>query len=241
MLRFSSVRLLGALALASTLAACARTDAKAAGQKVVASGGDVAPAPSASGMASGLTDSVSAQADRGRVRGASAAPIWIVEISDFQCPFCKDWHDKVFATIDRDYVKTGKVRLAYLNFPLSSIHRNAQAAAEAAMCASVQGKFWELHSSLFDTQSKWQGLSDPKATFDSLAVAAGVEPKTWRSCMTTHATAALITADHDRSQSAGVQSTPTFFIGSQKIEGALPLDNFRQVIDQELAKAGAPR
>jgi protein-disulfide isomerase len=240
MLRFSSARLLGALALASTLAACARTDANGAGHKVVASGGDVAPTPSASGMASGLTDSVSAQADRGRVRGASSAPIWIVEISDFQCPYCKRWHDQAFATIDKDYVQTGKVRMAYLNFPLS-MHPNARAASEAAMCASVQGKFWQLHNSLFESQEKWAPQQNPMPTFDSLAVAAGVNAAAWRSCMTTHATGKLIDADHDRSTAAGVQSTPTFFIGDRKLEGAYPVDSFRVAIEAAIAKAGATK
>ena len=137
--------------------------------------------------------SVSTAADHGRIRGAETAPIWLVEISDFQCPYCKRWHDESFAAIDKDYVQTGKVRLAYLNYPLS-MHANARAASEAAMCASVQGKFWPLHASLFDSQEKWAGQANAIPTFDSLAVAAGVNGPAWRSCMTSHATAKLIDA-----------------------------------------------
>jgi len=185
---------------------------------------------------SGLTDSVSSAADQGRIRGSASAPVWFIEVSDFQCPFCKQWHDASFAAIDSEYVKTGKVRMAYLNYPLSSIHPNARAAAEAAMCASVQGKFWQLHESLFDTQARWEGQPNPLPTFDSLAVAAGVNPKAWRDCMSTHATAKIIDADHDRSRSAGVGSTPTFFIGDRKLEGAYPTDSFRVAIDSALAK-----
>jgi protein-disulfide isomerase len=188
-------------------------------------------------MAAGLTDSVSMAADRGRIRGSETAPIWLVEVSDFQCPYCKQWHDQSFATLDKEYVQTGKVRLAYLNFPLSSIHANARAASEAAMCASVQGKFWPLHESLFVTQSSWAALENPIPAFDSLAVAAGVNAAAWRQCMTSHATAPLIDADRDRSSSAGVQSTPTFFIGDRKLEGAYPVDSFRVAIDAAIAKA----
>jgi protein-disulfide isomerase len=241
-----SSRFLGALALAALVAgsagACARSDAKPtpAASNVVASGGEVAARPAAGGL-SGLTDSISTMADRGRIRGAASAPVWLIEISDFQCPYCKRWHDETFATIDREYVQTGKVRLAYLNFPLSSIHANARAAAEAAMCASVQGKFWELHESLFVTQPAWEGKKDPLPTFDSLAVAAKVDPAAWRSCMSTHATAKLIDADHDRSSTAGVQSTPSFFVGDRALIGAYPADSFRVVIDQALLKAGAKR
>jgi len=183
---------------------------------------------------SGLTDSISAAADRGRIRGSADATVWLIEVSDFQCPYCKQWHDASFAAIDNEYVKTGKVRMAYLNFPLS-IHPNARPAAEAAMCASVQGKFWQLHDALFATQTRWESQPNPLPTFDSLAVAAGVEPKAWRDCMTTHATARLIDADHDRSRTAGVGSTPTFFIGDRKLEGAYPTDSFRVAIDKALA------
>jgi protein-disulfide isomerase len=241
-----SSRFLGALALAAILAgssgACARSDAKSspAAANVVASGGEVATRPAAAGL-SGLTDSISTMADRGRIRGAESAPVWLIEISDFQCPYCKLWHDEVFATIDKEYVQTGKVRLAYLNFPISSIHPNARAASEAAMCAAVQGKFWELHGSLFTTQPAWKGQKDPVPTFDSLAVAARVDPAAWRSCMSTHATAKLIDADHDRSSTAGVKSTPSFFIGDRALEGAYPVDSFRVAIDQALLKASAKR
>jgi protein-disulfide isomerase len=233
------VRLAGVLtALVVVSLACSRSETpRAEAQQVVTSTGDVVISTS------GLTDSVSSNADKARIRGAANAPVWLVEISDFQCPFCKEWHDQSFATIDREYVKTGKVRVAYLNFPLSRIHPNAQAAAEAAMCAGVQGKFWELHESLFQTQTRWAPLKSPLAHFDSLARAAGVEPKGWSSCMTTHATAKLIDADRDRSAKAGVESTPTFFVGDRALAGAYPVDTFRIAIDQALAKAkaGAPR
>jgi protein-disulfide isomerase len=227
---------LGTAVAALALAACARTEAVPAGTTSGAASGDVAAAAPTGGMSSGLTDSVSAAADRGRIRGSASAPLWFIEVSDFQCPFCKQWHDASFAAIDREYVQTGKVRLAYLNYPLSSIHPNARAAAEAAMCASVQDKFWPLHESLFATQARWEGEKNPVPVFDSLAVAAGVNAPAWRSCMSSHATARLIDADHDRSASAGVSSTPTFFIGDRRLEGAYPVDSFRVAIDSALAK-----
>ena len=188
-------------------------------------------------MAPGLTDSISVSADRGRIRGDETAPVWLVEVSDFQCPYCKQWHDDVFATVDREYVKTGKVRLAYLNFPLSSIHPNARGAAETAMCAAVQGKFWPLHESLFATQEKWGPMTNPAPVFDSLARVAGVDTASWHRCIQTHATAPLIDADHDRSARAGVNSTPSFFIGDRALAGAYPVDSFRVAINQALAKA----
>src|SRR5258705_2057932 len=128
MLHDTRARLLAALLpLATLAAACSpRETPKASARQVNASPGEVVAPP---GFAK-FDDSVSSHADRARIRGSETAQVWLVEISDFQCPFCKQWHDETFAKIDQEYVKTGKVRLAYLNFPLIRIHHNAQAAAE---------------------------------------------------------------------------------------------------------------
>lgn len=244
-----SPRLIAAtVVLAASLAGCVKSDAgsgsatptPSAGGATVSSGGEVATA-SSSGFGGGGSDTASNAADRGRIRGAEGAKVWLVEISDFQCPFCKRWHDDVFGIIDREYVQTGKVRIAYINFPLSSIHPNARAASEAAMCASVQGKFWELHESLFQTQPAWAAMKDPMPSFDSLAVAAKVDPAAWRKCMTTHATAAMIDADRERASRSGVQSTPTFFVGNRGLVGAFPIDTFRIALDSAIAKARGGR
>ncbi|MES2177911.1 MAG: thioredoxin domain-containing protein [Gemmatimonadota bacterium] len=244
MSRSSYLRLAGAAVLALT-ASCATNDGKPA-EKNVASGGDVAPAaaPTPGAANAALADSISMRADLGRIRGAESAPIWLIEVSDFQCPYCKQWHDETFEKLDKEFVKTGKVRLTYYNHPIASLHPNAKAAAEAAMCASAQGKFWELHTSLFVAQQKWAGLPNPTPVFDSLATAAGVNAPAWRSCVSAHATSALIDADLDRSTKSGAQSTPTFFIGNKTwvtIAGAYPVDSFRVIINKQLAASGAPK
>ncbi len=177
-----------------------------------------------------------AKADRGRIRGDSAAKLWVVMVSDFQCPYCRQWHDEVFATVVRDYVEQGKIRIAYLNFPLSG-HGNAMPAAEAAMCAAVQGRFWEMHDAIFRTQSHWAALSDPKAVFDSLALGVGVAAQPYRACVQSGATRAMIAADEQRASAAGVKATPTFFIGAEMIEGAVPLADFRSALDNALGKS----
>lgn len=164
-------------------------------------------------------DSISDLADRGRIMGDSSAKVWVIMASDFQCPYCKEWHDKAFQNVVKTYVNTGKVRLAFLNMPLS-MHPNAVPAAEAAMCASVQNKFWPMHEALFSTQTSWAELPDPHAKFDSIATSLGVNMGQWRDCVGQHLTLALIQADHDRARSANVNSTPTFFIGSQTLSSA---------------------
>jgi protein-disulfide isomerase len=181
-----------------------------------------------------------ARADRGRIRGDSSAKVWLVIVSDFQCPYCRQWHDEAFATVVRDYVDTHKVRIAYVNLPLQ-IHPNAVPSAEAAMCASVQGRFWEMHDALFRTQARWAAMSDPRPLFDSLATSLSLEPAPFRSCIESKATRPMIEADARRVSDAGVQATPTFFVGDQKIEGAVPLPDLRAALDRALAKTdGAP-
>ncbi len=184
-------------------------------------------------------DSISARADAGRILGSPTAKVWLIEASDFQCPFCKQWHDESYATIIKDYVNTGKVRYAFLNDPLA-MHQFSMQAAEAAMCASIQNKFWPMHQTLFATQHNWEVLPNPAAYFDSLAVKAGVNADEWRSCVRTHAARPIIDADRYRLRASGVQSTPTFFVGSQRLEGVQPLAVMRKVLDDALAKAGTP-
>ncbi len=228
-MRTTLLRLLAATAL---LTACTQTgsSAKNAAQ---AGGGSSA----AGNVGPQLPhDSISDRADAGRILGDPKATLWVVMASDFQCPFCKTWHDAAFQQLMAKYVNTGKVRLAFLNMPLS-IHPNAVPAAEAAMCASVQNKFWPMHDSLFATQARWETLANPVPALDSLAASLGVIMPAWRTCMSEHLTRPLIQADHDRASHSGVNSTPTFFVGAQQLAGADA--NVGAAIAAALAKAGA--
>jgi protein-disulfide isomerase len=177
-----------------------------------------------------------AAADKGRTLGNDAAPIWVVVLSDFQCPYCKRWHDDTDDKLRRDYVQTGKVKLAFLNFPLGS-HRHAVPMAEAAMCAAAQGKFWGFHDAVFATQPQWSGLGDVALTIDAAGKQAGVEETAFKTCRTQRHTKLLVEEDQRRGSSAGVNGTPAFFIGSQAASGAIPAPKFFAIVDAELAKA----
>lgn len=222
----------GSLAASPASPASSASPESASGAAPAAARADSgSPAPAA-------RDSITDAADRGRIMGSANAPVWMVEASDFQCPFCKEFHDQTFPQVIQNYVKTGKVRVAFLNFPLS-MHRNSRRAAEAAMCASVQQHFWPMHDALFATQEQWGEMPDPSPVYDSLARAAGVNEPAWKKCVDTHATLSLIEADYDRAQRSGVHSTPTFFIGSAVIEGAQPYAEFRDTIDAVLRRTPA--
>jgi protein-disulfide isomerase len=202
--------------------------------------GDKAPASAKPAAASAApTDPVFAAADKGRIAGDANAKTWLIIASDFQCPFCKQWHDESYKTIYDEYVRTGKIKVAYVNYPLSQ-HQHAMATAEAAMCASAQGRFWPFHEALFATQHQWEGLPSPAALLDSIAGAVGVDKASWKQCVESQKMRPLILADRDRSAAAGVQSTPTFLIGDRVLLGALPVDSLRLALDAEIAKTPAP-
>jgi len=105
------------------------------------------------------------------------------------------------------------------------------------MCASAQHKFWEYHTALFQSQDTWAKAGDQSARFDSLAAAVGLDMNRFRGCLQSHVMKALIEADQYRMQKSGVQPTPTFFIGSIKVEGAQPLSVFKAAADSALKAA----
>jgi protein-disulfide isomerase len=185
------------------------------------------------------TDSMLGVADQRRIQGAATAPVWLVEISDFQCPFCKKWHDEIYPVIKRDYIDKGLVRMAYVHYPLPQ-HANAYPAAVASMCAALQDRFWPVHDKIFDTQTRWERMDNAGATklFDSLVYASGVEGASYRSCVAEDVMRRLIGSDIGRAQQAQVRSTPTFFIGDEPVLGVPPLAQFRAAIERQLAKAG---
>lgn len=124
-----------------------------------------------SGVRSPLTEeegSASAQIDVANghlpILGDQNAKITIVEFSDFQCPFCESFFTSTFPELKKNYIDTGKVKLAFRHYPLTSIHPNAETAHNAAECANEQGKFWEYHDLLFKNQPTWSELPLEKTT-----------------------------------------------------------------------------
>ena len=172
-------------------------------------------------------------ADRGRVLGKDSASVWLIIVSDFQCLLCKVWHEETLPTLITEYVTTGKVRLAFLNYPLRD-HKNAVAAASAAMCASAQGKFWEASSRIFHDQNRWAGAENGAAMLDTLAAAPGVDALKLHNCTQTGKLLRLIHADIERSEKSAATDAPTFIVGRHRIEGAASIAKFRAVIDSAL-------
>jgi len=195
--------------------------------------------PSTSLAKSATKDALLELADSARIQGRAEAPLWIVEISDFQCPFCAEWHENTYGQLKREFIDSGKARFAYVNLPLPS-HANAWPAASAAMCAGLQGKFWQMHDALFSRQLSWASEPTPGPLFEKLASKAGIDASAMSSCIASKQMLPLIQADYDRAVQGGVNSTPTFLVGGVILSGAHPIENFRRVIDS-LTTAAASR
>lgn len=206
-----------ASALGLMLVACSRSDGATRSATKAADSPAAATASANGSVATELPqDPISQKADAGRIMGPATAKLWVIEASDFECPYCKQWHDASFAKVMNDYAKKGLIRLAFINMPLS-MHPNAIPAAEAAMCASVQNKFWEMHEALFASQEEWAPMPNPSAKFESIARTLGINMAQWKDCVAKHSTLPLIEADRDRLRAAGVNSTPTFFVNNKMV------------------------
>lgn len=170
----------------------------------------------------------------GRVRGSTTAPVTVYEMSDFQCPYCRNFALNTFPALDSAYVATGKVRWAFINFPLGSIHPNAVSAAEVAVCAAEQGAFWRMHDLLYQHQETWAPLKEPAAFLLSLADSAGISRPALLACVRSPGTEEAVRADAHGAERSGASSTPTFYVEGGLLVGAQPLAVFRQVLDSIL-------
>jgi len=162
--------------------------------------------------------------------GASDAPVAIVEFSDFQCPFCK----RVEPALKEIREKYGdKVRLVYMDFPLP-MHSHALDAAKAGRCAAEQGKFWPYHDAMFADQSR-ESPEDLKATAKNL----GLDTARFNACFDQAKYEAAVRADVEQGKQLGIDGTPAFFINGRMLVGAQPVENFKQMIDEELSSKGS--
>jgi protein-disulfide isomerase len=162
-------------------------------------------------------------------QGSPDAKVKIVEFADFQCPYCKKWNDTTAPALKEKY--GDKIVIYFRHYPLTSIHPQAMDGAVAAECAAEQNKFWEMHDGLFETQDAIN-LHNSQA----LAGKLGLDMTKFNSCMANNPGQANINADVLDGVSYGVAGTPTFLINGVRLLGALPLERFTAVIDQELAK-----
>ena len=118
----------------------------------------------------------------GYLIGSPTAPVQVLEFADFECPACMSFATLTEPDVRKRLIETGKVSMRYLDYPLS-MHPNTWSASNAAACANEQGKFWEMHDQLFNTQDKWDGRATnrPKPFLKQLAGNIGLNVPQWES------------------------------------------------------------
>lgn len=176
----------------------------------------------------GVQDSAPSSVPADPSIGPSDAKVIIVEYSDFECPFCQRAEATVKQVLD-EY--EGRIRLIYRNYPLS-FHNNAQAAAEAGELAHEQGKFWEMHAKMFENR-----LSLKKSDLKQYAEDVGLDMEEFNAGLESGRYKAEVERDIADGNALGVEGVPAFFINGRPLIGAQPIEEFRKIIDEELAKA----
>ena len=186
--------------------------------------GGAPQAPSA-----GITD-MKALADDDPFLGEKDAPVTIIEFSDYECPFCERFYQQTLSQIESMYIKTGKVKFVYRDFPLG-FHQQAEPAAIAANCAGEQEKYFEYHDIIF---SNGGAGGKSSADYKRWAQELSLNVAKWEACLSDPAQKQEIRKDLADGSAAGISGTPGFIINGKLISGAQPFSVFQQVIDAEL-------
>lgn len=164
--------------------------------------------------------------DSDHVKGPDSAAVTLIVYSDFECPYSSS-HVGTLEKLLADY--PNDVRVAYRHFPLS-FNENAGTAAEASECAAVQGKFWEMHDRIFELADS-EGLSEEGIT--NLAGELGLDMEAFNACMENDETYEKISVDYQGGIDAGVSGTPGTFVNGKLVEGAIPFETFKQIMESE--------
>ena len=170
------------------------------------------------------------------VLGKNTAPITIVELSDYECPYCKRFAGSTLVDLKKLYIDSGKVRLVYKDLPLP-FHKQAKPAAQAAHCAGDQGKYWPMHDTLFANMKKYA-----KPDLLDYAKQLQLNVDEFESCINSDRHMAAIEQDLKDAGEAGFTGTPSFVIGKTTddiikgdvVIGARPLNSFKEIIEKLL-------
>ncbi len=169
--------------------------------------------------------------DRDITEGNPKAKVTLIEYADFQCPACAAYHS-VVDQIVKDY--KDRLFYAYRMFPLKNSHPNALVSAEAAYAAYKQGKFTDYSNLLFQNQSNWVSLEDPRSTFIDYAKNLKLDIDKFQTDMNSSDTQKYVKDSENKALNEGINQTPTFFINGKMIQNPNGYDDFKKLIDAAL-------
>lgn len=179
---------------------------------------------------------VAAVTSKDWVAGKSTAQVTLIEYGDFQCPACGAYYPLVEGIRDAN---KDTLRTVFREYPLISAHPNAQAAAQAAEAAGMQGKFWEMYTKLYSEQSAWSGAPDPQINFANYAQNINLNVDQWKKDQKSSAVKEKIAADVASGNAAGVDGTPSFFVNGERVTNPNSQADFQKIIDDAVKKSPA--
>ena len=173
-------------------------------------------------------------------QGSPTAKVTIMEVSDYHCPFCRRQTQQTFPQLNDEFIKTGKVRYLFVDYPIAQLHPSAARAHEAAACAGEQGKYWEMHNSLFANAP-----AKDDATLTAQAQAVGVNTTAFAACLSGGRYTSQVKASVARMEQLGIGGTPLTLIGLTPapgqpmkivsyVYGARPYADFKAALDAAL-------
>jgi protein-disulfide isomerase len=165
----------------------------------------------------------------GYSQGLGTAPVTVVEFSDFGCPFCASFAFDTYPELHAEFVLPGQVRWIYVPYVLG-MFPNGDAAAIAGECAGDQDRFWPMHHLLFENQHVWRNASSEDVFF-RIAHEARLEADTFERCFRENEPRARIARQNRTGARLGIRATPTFVINGRVVEGALPVSQFRALLE----------
>lgn len=169
---------------------------------------------------------------RGPALGAKNAPITIIELSDFQCVFCRKFWKETLPRLDAEYIKSGKVRFVYSH--LAILGRQSVTSAQAADCAGEQGKFWEYHDQLFASMGPFALMN---GRLKGYAREIGLDAKVFDQCLDSGKYLQKVKNETGVALSLGARATPVFIVNRTMFVGAHPFESFQEIIEEELKGA----
>lgn len=168
------------------------------------------------------------------ILGEPNAPITILEWGDYQCTFCYKFHENTLDIIYEDYIKTGKVKLVFKDFPLNG--PDSLLAAEASYCANDQERYWEYHDELY---KNWGGERTgwiTRGTLEKFAVSTNLDIEEFNKCLNDKKYQDKVIALHEFGKEIGIDATPSFLVFNDqkiiKIRGNQPLEVFLKTFDE---------
>ncbi len=167
------------------------------------------------------------------IQGSTNAKVTLVEYGDFECPVCLTYYPMA-KQLHADFPNS--VAFVFREFPLTSIHHNAQIAAQAAEASAKQGKFWDMHDMLYNTQNNWSTMSDPTSYFVTLANSIGLNVKQFKIDLNSKTIKKHVAQDLASANANGLNATPTFFLNGKEIQNPKTYTDFKTLVEQALRK-----